>query len=206
MTLSRGTALFKTMTEEQIKTVNNERIDAKTSYIEVLHHAQTVENNFLNVKLAFVAFISVIFTIVLGKDKLFSKNFIVLFSTINLLTFLLLLENFRTTFKSHAKSLIETERAAILANIRYICTLKIKESIQEQNKQKEQKFLKYGNATEQLNENSVTLIDDMEKGIEIEDILENRTNKHSWKFDFVIWGILIILIPIFFILSTLGML
>ena len=160
--------------EELIKRTKNDYLEAKTSYVEVLHLSKKLDSDFLNLKLAFVAFISVIFTIVLGKGNLFSKHFIIILSTITLLAFLLLLVDFWLAFKSHKKSLTEMEGSAILANIRYISGLKIKEAEKNDCKEQIQKFFSYGVETEKLNEDNLALLKDMEEGLTVTKILNKR--------------------------------
>lgn len=177
-----------------------------SSFVEIhkdfLSFTEKTITDFLTVKMAFLAFLGVVFSIAIN-DPGYSYFFKIVYVIIAILSFLLLLDDLWQKFKCHSNSINISKRDAILCNIRYSAAACAEK---EKNLEVRLKFLKIGADAEQMinQENMIHTL--VTQGQSAKEILEKVQRKGLWKLDFILWSFLFLSMPLLFLMELLRLL
>ena len=185
-------------TKKIIYTAEKDHGYAVEVYKNFLESAERTINDFLTIKMSFMAFIGILFSIILSNKDEYTKIFLVILSIILFLTFLLLVDDLWSKFKRHEKSIKEQEAETILCSIRYSAAINFKNSTRESDKEN---FWNYGRDVENKINKNRKIVKLMGAGENIDNIVEQIREKRNWKLDFVLWAILFLFVPILFLLK-----
>lgn len=148
------------------------------------------DTTFLNIKLAFLAFISVIVTIIFQNKNSFSWDFIFTLSIILLFLFVFVIIELIVKYHDVTSAMEKQSRRTGLAKIRHIATL-------------DASFNDYGKRAEELLIQEDTFTQKMKNRESISDILR-QPNINIHTILFVAWLILFLSVPIIFLLEISG--
>ncbi len=186
--------------QKMIKDTEKDYEASKNSYKNFLDSAKKTINNFLVIKMYFMSFIGILFSVILSSEEKYSKIFLIILSFILFLLFLLLIDDLWDKFKMYEKNIKEQEEETVLYSIIHSATVQLKNT-KEINEQVE-KFWNYGkNAEDRINKKR-KIKKLMDSGESIDNIIQKTKMKKSWKLDFVLWAILFLFIPTLFLLEV----
>lgn len=191
------------ITKEITEQLKNEFHEARSVYYEFAKRAEDLDRDFLNVKLAAVAFIGVVYTIVVGNNDLFTNKFLAVLSLIITFAFTLLPYEFWRLYTSYEKSLLSINRHTLLANIRHAAALQSKNSSNDSDRKQ---FMDKSAEAENLAERDNKIVRLLRSGLSPEEIVRELTNEPRWRVNFLVWGLLIVSVPVLLILSLLHIL
>lgn len=190
---------------EKINIVKEEHEKSITDYNRSLEILTKFDADFLTVKLAFTAFIGIIFTIIFQQNNnskiTFGLNFTTLILFILILTFLLLLQDFWLKFKIFNKKIPKEAQRAILDNIKY--TVRIMALTEPSDKKR---FEEYYKEASRLIREQHEISQAIKQGKSIQEIIKSGSSKSTWLFNFIAWAMLFLSIPILFLFKLLNLL
>ena len=188
---------------EKINITKEEHEKSVADYNRSLEILVKFDADFLTVKLAFTAFIGIIFTIIFQQNNssaiTFGFNFFTLILFIVILTFLLLLEDFWLKFKIFDKKIQREARKAILNNIRHTAIIMYYLL-------SDKKVLEYEKEAFLLLQKEHEIGQDIKKRKSIQEIIKSGTPRSEWRFNFIAWAMLFLSIPILFLFKILNLL
>ncbi|MCK4744780.1 hypothetical protein KAS41_01845, partial [Candidatus Parcubacteria bacterium] len=132
--------------QKMIKDTEKDYEASKNSYKNFLDSAKKTINNFLVIKMYFMSFIGILFSVILSSEEKYSKIFLIILSFILFLLFLLLIDDLWDKFKMYEKNIKEQEEETVLYSIIHSATVQLKNT-KEINEQVE-KFWNYGKNAE----------------------------------------------------------
>ncbi len=148
-----------------------------------------------------MAFIGVLFSIILSNRNEYTKIFLMILSIILFLSFLLLIDDLWVRFKWHEKNIKEQEEKLILHGIRQAATVKLKNAIEEDDIKK---FSNCGSDAEDRISRKERISELIQRGENTDNIVKQMKAKRSWKLDFILWVVLFLSVPILFLLEILN--
>lgn len=172
-----------------------------------LKSIEEFDAQFFRVKIGVMTFIGVIFTIIFSRDdfqiKLGMRYFFTVLLSITFLAFILLIHDLWRQFKHYNEDLKNKSRRACLCNIRHASMI---EKCYPSSHSNQEKFVNYAQEAFNLKEKDHEILQDMKNNEPIEDILEKRTPELLWRFNFFVWSVIFLSIPVLFLLKLLNFL
>ncbi|KKT74397.1 MAG: hypothetical protein UW71_C0025G0005 [Parcubacteria group bacterium GW2011_GWB1_44_7] len=164
----------------------------KANKFELLYeYAEKFDASFLNIKLGFLAFVGIIFTLAFSARENFTNCFFLALSTILLAIFILFISELYIQSRDLDIATKKQLRRTVLAKIRHIATI-------------ENSLESYGIEAERLLIEEDRIRSAMRAGNKIEDIVRDDDNGRIrfWVL-FVSWTILFLSLPTLFLLELL---
>ncbi len=174
--------------QEKINIAKKEFSEKAENYKMLLEYREKFFETFLKIKLSFVAFLSVILTIIFSKSDGFSNNFKIFYYIIIAISFIFLIIDLWIEINDKKNALKEQYRRVILSKIRHIATLE------------PDKFIDYGKRSEELLIQDNIVREKMLNKNSIDEILKYKDGIF-WLIEFWIWSILFLIIPLLFLLE-----
>lgn len=184
------------LNQEKINVLKQEFLDKADGLKALLEYGKKTDENFLNVKLAFTAFLGVIFAIVIDKIEIFGQKVLLAFIIVIIFTFIFLLRDIWRNIKDSEKALEKQHKRTILTKIRHIASLE--EDVSG--------MVDYGKDAEKLLIESEKTRQQMFNKLPINEIIKYPENDWEWKIDFVLWAIIFLSVPVLFLLRILKIL
>lgn len=178
--------------QEKIKVLQEEFQRKADAWMSLFEHNKKIEEQFLSVKLAFTAFYGILFTLIFDESERFGNMFLVIFIVVIILIFGLLIFDFWQSIKDIKDGSKKQYRRLMLAKIRHIATIE-----EEKNGMRD-----YAEEAEKLLLTMENTRQKMFKNISIKEIIKYPKEKlENWNFN--LWALLIMSIPILFLLKIL---
>lgn len=182
--------------QEKINVFKQEFLDKANGLKVLLEYGKKMDENFLNVKLAFTALLGVIFAIVIDKIEIFGQKILLAFIIVIIFTFIFLLRDIWKNIKDSEEALKKQYKRTILAKIRHIAAME--EDIVG--------MKKYGEDAEKLLFENENTRQQMFNKLPIGEIIKYPENDWEWKIDFILWAIIFLSIPVLFLFKILNVL
>lgn len=176
--------------EEKTETAKQEFLEKADNYKLLMEYQEKFFEHFLKVKLAFLSFVGIVITIVFAYKANFSYHFLIILLSISVVTFFLLVLELFLNFIDRTRALAGQWRGTILAKIRHIAMLR-------------NNYIEYGKRAEELLVKENEIEQKMLNKESLSDIVRYSGNKLSWLI-FIIWLVIIAVVPILFLLEILG--
>lgn len=183
--------------QEKIDILKREFDERAANYKMLMEYREKFLDRLWKTKLAFIAFIGVLFTIIFNQSEKFGENFLKLFLSITILTFLLIIYDFWLDIRDRWMAIKEQHSRTILAKIRHIAGI-------EKDQRLFDKFSDYAKRAEELLLQENKTRQNMMDNKSITEIIKYPSKDKSWILELIIWAILFISIPILFLLKILG--
>jgi hypothetical protein len=181
----------KNMDQSDIRIVEEEFKNAADRLILWLVFQEKFYENFLKIKLGFLAFLGVVLAIVFSDTSKFSCDFLFCFLSIVFTTFLLLVASLLMKSQDIYKTLKEQYRRVMLSKVRDIAT--------------KDRLEKYREEANNLLTDEDQIRQEMYKNEPIEKIIKYKEN-YGWRMELVVWAIIFLSVPILFLLELVGIL
>lgn len=194
---TNNNTIFMPLDRENIKQITGKELDDKIVNLKLLIGiSEKRDENFLTVKLGITAFVGVVFTVAFGNQKNFSRHFLITLSIITTFLFLLLIYEFWRSFRDIEKTLEKQNRRVILAHARNIAAL---ENPSLPN------FEIYAKNAEKFLVEEDKLRTSMLNGIPLEEIIKKeKLTNGCWQFNYALWSLLFLSVPMLMLLGILG--
>jgi len=184
------------LNQEKINVLKQEFSDKASGLVERLGYRKKIDDNFLSIKLAFTAFLGVIFAITIDKVDIFGQNILTILTIIIFCTFFILLHDLWEDTSDSEKALESQYRRTILAKIRHIAVLEKDTVITEE----------YGKKAETLLMQTDNVRQKMLSHTDVEEIIKYPKESRGWKKNFILWAFLFLSVPVLFLLKLLNFL
>lgn len=184
------------LNKEKINIAKNDFLIAASNYETIRNIADKADEKFLNIKLAFVAFLGIILALIFDKNETFGHNFLLVIICIFLISFVLLVIDLVLELHGVEKGHKYLQKSLLLSKIRHIAAIEYDKNLID-------KFENYGKEAEKIAFRRNSVRQKMKKGVPIEKIIKYRGGI-AWKVVFVGWIILFLSVPILFLLKVLG--
>jgi len=174
------------MDNHDLHIVEREFKDKASQLMLLMDYQEKFYENFLKVKLGFLAFVGVIFTVIFSRIEDFSCRFLFCFLIIIFVIFLLFIWGLWFKLQDINRAIEKQHRRTVLAKIRDIAT---KDNLENYGKEAERLLIEEDKIRQAMQEKKL-----------IEEIIKYKKNIR-WKIEFALWALLFLSIPFLFLLE-----